>query len=631
MLLNRLRQSVAGWMAKTLIAVLVVSFALWGIGDVFGRSPDPAVAEIGSENISVSQFQRLFGTSFNQMQQRARQQGQEIDVTRARQLGLEQQVLYTLINQATLKQSAEALGLQVSDQKLVEYIRKDPAFQGPFKRFDRLNFDQILQSLGLPEADFISERRKEHLQRQLTSIFTAQPKASNLLIDQIYKAHNQRRIAEYVVLKPSLVLKPKPPADQVLQEFITVNPDLFRQKEQRSFSVLVLEPKDFLSSIKISDKRVRQEYESRIAQFKTPEQRLVQQITFSNRKAAKKARRRINDGTPFEKIVKAQKLSQEDVALGWLTENEYLSPALAKAARKLRKGDVSGVVDGPLGPVLIHIQDIKPAKQKPFSKAKEELRERLALDLAQDEIYAVHNLIEDERASGESLAQIAKKYGRLFKARNIKADDDAPKNLPKINGLIERAFSSAQSEDLSAARTEKNGYYWLEVTEITPSKVPTLNQARAQVFRLWRQQEQQKRLRARAEKMVQKGALGATFKSLTKQEILQTPPLARSAKSKILTPDLIEALFRAPLGAYLKGAGTKSGEIIVMRLVRTTSAQTSAKERREIKERIRQELRQLSATETIAQYITRAQSEYGLAIHEANIKLAFDTLTQNVR
>ena len=631
MLLNRLRQSVAGWMAKTLIAVLVVSFALWGIGDVFSRSPDPAIAEIGSEDIPVSRFQRFFGLAFNQMQQRARQQGQELDLAQARQLGLDRQVLFTLINQATLEQSADAFGLQVSDQKIVQDIRQDPVFQGAFGSFDRLNFEQTLQGAGMIEADYISERRKEHLRRQFITIFAATPKAPTMLVNQIYKAQNQRRTAQYIVLKTSLVPQPAPPADQVLEDFITANPDLFRQKEQRSFSVLVLEPKDFLSAVKISGKRVRQEYEARLAQFKTPEQRQVQQITFPNKKAAQKARRKINGGTPFDKIAEAQKLSQQDISLGWLTEGEYLAPELAKAAKKLRKGDVSQVVEGPLGPVLLHVQDIKPAQQKTFREAQKELRERLALDMALDEIYAVHNLIEDERASGQRLAQIAKKYGRILNVSNIKAGDALPKNLPEMPGLIEQVFSSAQNDDLAAARTEQNGYYWLEVTQITPPKTPALTQARAKALRLWRQAERYQRLQARAEQMVQKGALGATLKSLTKQKIRTTPPLARAAKSKAFTPDLIEALFRAPVGAFVKGASFKPSEIIVMRVASITSAQASSKERSELKKRIQQELRQLSANETLAQYITRAQNEYGLAVHENNIQLAFDTLTQNFR
>ena len=281
--------------------------------------------------------------------------------------------------------------------------------------------------------------------------------------------------------------------------------------------------------------------------------------------------------------------------------------------------------------MLLHVQDIKPAQQKTFREAQKELRERLALDMALDEIYAVHNLIEDERASGQRLAQIAKKYGRIFNVSSIKAGDALPKNLPEMNGLIEQVFSAAQNEDLAAARTEQNGYYWLEVTQITPPKTPTLTQARAKALRLWRQAERYKRLQARAEQMVQKGALGATLKSLTKQKIRTTPPLARAAKSKAFTPDLVEALFRAPIGAFVKGASFKPTEIIVMRVASITSAQASSKERSALKKRIQQELRQLSANETLAQYITRAQNEYGLAVHENNIQLAFDTLTQNFR
>ena len=180
-MLNRLRQSVAGPMAKVLIGLLVVSFALWGIGDVFGQRSDPPIAEIGSEDIPVSRFQLIFTQSFNQLRQNLRQRGGDITIEQAREAGFDRRVLGEMIDRATIDQEAEKLGLTISDEEIITQIFDDEAFQGAFGGFDRLMFENQLRAIGLSEEDYLHQRRQDLIRRQLVTIFTARPPAPKAL------------------------------------------------------------------------------------------------------------------------------------------------------------------------------------------------------------------------------------------------------------------------------------------------------------------------------------------------------------------------------------------------------------------------------------------------------------------
>ena len=46
-MLDAMRRSAGTWVVKIFLGVIVLSFAVWGIGDIFRVSPDSAVAEVG--------------------------------------------------------------------------------------------------------------------------------------------------------------------------------------------------------------------------------------------------------------------------------------------------------------------------------------------------------------------------------------------------------------------------------------------------------------------------------------------------------------------------------------------------------------------------------------------------------
>ena len=624
-MLERLRQSIAGTLAKILIGLLVVSFALWGIGDVFGQSQDPVVAEVGGQDITASKFRRAFEQSFYQVRLQAREQGQDITIEQARRAGLDRQVLISLISRAVLEQNADIIGLAVSNEELIRQTQSDDTFQGPFGQFDASNFRNILRASNLTEEEYLAELELNLTQKQLTTIFTSQAPVPSSLIKQMAQAQNERRVAEYLILKTSAVKKTKKPTDDELQSFIDNNPFDFTLPEKRRLSLLVLDPKKFTATIKISNKKLREEYKLRLSEFATDEERFIQQLVFTTQAEAKRARAKIKTSASFRALAKKRNFSKEDISLGWLKKGEYFSQAAENAALKLRSGQTSAPIETALGWVLLRVDKIKSAKQKSFAQAKRQLQRTLANAQAQEEIDSLHDLIEDDIAGGEPLNSLAKKYKLQSVQSGLLAQSAAlPKSASKIKNLKDRLWAMTRQEVLQAAPTEEGGYYWLGLVEIQPSQVQTLAQAKNKARKLWHKAEALRSLHTRARELSKNAVAGTSLAKLSGRKTQLTPPLARLAKSRLLSAELLEAMFRTPQGGVFYGASKNKNELLVAKVVRIRNVKDDVKARADLEKQLAQELASLSSNELLSQFLANSQKQLGFRVYQQNIDLAFE-------
>src|SRR5688572_9979235 len=110
-MLNALRRHATGWVAKALFVVLILSFAIWGIGDIFLGSPaGEAVAEVNGTAISQTEVTNEFENQFRSLQQ---QVGGQLDRRAAASLGVMNQAVQTAVARRLVDAHASDLNLTV--------------------------------------------------------------------------------------------------------------------------------------------------------------------------------------------------------------------------------------------------------------------------------------------------------------------------------------------------------------------------------------------------------------------------------------------------------------------------------------------------------------------------------------
>jgi peptidyl-prolyl cis-trans isomerase D len=617
------------WLGKVVVAILfgflIVSFAIWGIGDIFRGSVSTTVARVGNTDISAEAFRTAYQ---NELQRLMRQTRQSITPDRARALGLDTQILSRLVSEAALDQKAKELGLAVSDQLVARTITQDPNFRGPNGQFDRAAFDDILRSNSLSEAAFVREQRGVVTRLQLADAIAGALPVPLAMRETIHRYGAERRSAAYVLLSPAAAGDIPAPTEEQLKTYFEEHKAAFRAPEYRAVNAVALGPETLAKPEQVSDADARQRYEQvKGSRYGTPERRTIQQIVFPNLEEAEATFKRIKDGATFEAIAAERNVDPKSLELGTFSRTELIDPAVANAAFSLAEGAVSGPVQGRFGPVLVRVTKIEPENVKPFEQVAAEVKREVALERARNTINEVHDAIEDLRAGAKPLAEIAKEKGlplvsipAIDRTGRDKAGNPVP-NLPERDALLTAVFTSDVGVDKEPLRTRASGYVWYDVTGIEPARDKSFEEVRDAVAAQWRNEEVSRRLSDKARTLVERIDKGEPVEAVAAE--LGVPAqtatdLARNA-TQPLSADVVARIFSTPVG---KAASAPSGEngraVFKVTAATVPPFVTSSREASAIEERLRVAL----SEDLLAQYIAQIEKDIGVSVNQQNLRRA---------
>lgn len=617
-------QTLVGKIIATIFFLaLIVSFAIWGIGDIFRATPASTVAQVGDTDISINQVRTAYT---NQLQQLGRQFRTVISPEQARMLGLDQQVVNNLVTEAVLAEEARRLGLSVSDQLVARSIMENPAFKGGDGQFNRALFDQVLRNAGLSEAGFVQEQRaamaRLHLAEALAGDITI-PAAAK---DALHRFGNERRSASYLILTPAVAGEIPAPTNEQLQSFFDERKSTFRAPEYRAVTVMALDAAALAKPDTVSEADARQRYEQQKAKYGQPERRTIQQIPFTSAEDAQAAATKIKEGATFESVATERGVAADALELGTFTKAEMLDPAVAEAAFALEQGGVSAPVAGRFGQVLVRVTQIQPEAVRPFEEVAAELRQEIAVEQAQSQIETIHDQIEDLRAGAKPLADIAKEKNLTLAqipAVNAQGLDKAgnPVIVPERDAVVKAVFASDIGVDNEALRTA-TGYVWYDVTGIEASRERTLDEVRDQVTAQWREDQVSQRVAEKARELTERLEKGETIETLAQEVNAQAKTatdLARNAAKDDLSVDAVGRIFAVPVGK----AGNAASGADTRAVFKVTSATvpplvTTTQEAQNIDN----QLRNAMGDDLVNQYIAQARQDLGVTINPQALRQA---------
>src|SRR5258707_9491257 len=168
-MLRGMRKASSNWLGKTVMAVvmgvLIVSFGVWGIADIFRGFGQSTLATIGRTEISINEFRQLYT---EKLQQIGRQFGRPLTADQARAFGLDRQLLQQTIAEAALDEEARRLGLGQSDAEALPMILSDPNFKGVGGAFDPGRFQAAIRQYGFTEQRYLADQRRGSPPRAIT-------------------------------------------------------------------------------------------------------------------------------------------------------------------------------------------------------------------------------------------------------------------------------------------------------------------------------------------------------------------------------------------------------------------------------------------------------------------------------
>src|ERR1700716_398261 len=506
-MLRGMRKASSNWLGKiimaTVMGVLIISFGVWGIADIFKGFGQSTLARVGRTEISADKFRQLYT---EKLQQIGRQFGRPLTMDQARTFGLDRQLLQQTIAEATLDEEARRLGLGQSDAETMRVIFGDPNFKGVGGAFDPARFQAMIRQFGFSEQRYVTDQRRVSLRRQIAGTISPGLEPPKVMIDALRRVQNEQRSIEYVRLDAAQAGPIDPPSPETLAGYFDDHKTQFRAPEYRKISFVMITPEDIGKWSEVTDEDARKLFEQRRDKLGTPELRQVSQIVFPNAEEALSARGRIASGLSFEDLAKERGLNASDVDLGMVAKSAVIDSAIANAAFSLPAGEVSQPVQGKVGVALVKIGKIEPGVEPSYESVASGLKKEIATERARASVATLRDKMEDERGGGASVIEAAQKLG--LTAVTIDAVDRSGRlpsgqlvaNIPRGLDVVSQAFNSDVGVDNDPI-SFNGGYVWYDVLGITPSRERSLDEVRGQVEAKWRDDQISTNLRAKATEM----------------------------------------------------------------------------------------------------------------------------------
>ncbi len=621
-MLGSMRSKAGGWVAKAFIVLLAASFAVWGVSDVFSGRQSDVLAEVGTRQISGTEFQNTFN---RQLRVLSSQTGRQLTPDQARAIGLDRQVLGQLLRDAALEAEADKLGLAISGETVAQRIANDRRFQNSQGQFNADQFRRLLQSNGLTEQTFVASERQGLLRQSIANTLQQGVGVPRTLIDVAYKNRNEQRDARYFIVKgsPDDVADP---SDSDLKTFYDSNKQLFAVPERRELAVLQISPESLSDRVTVSEEDLKAYYEQRKEDYGTPEKRTVQQISFSSDADAKAARDKIAGGTSFDDIAKERGLSATDINLGEVTLKTLPDKVLAEAAFALDLNEVSQPVKGKLSTALLRVTGITPGEQKTFDQVRAEIEKTLQVDRARDEVLNVHDKVEDARAGGQSLDEIAKSLSlgivstpALDRSGNT-AEGEAFSGITDLGDIMGAAFDSDVGIENDALTTGQDGFTWFAVSNVIAASTKPLDDVRADAIKAWKARQLRSALLKRGEALVKRAEGGESLEALATEagaEIKLQTGIKRNEASEAFDAAAVGALFAAPEDGYavaLEGDG-QGFRLMKSSPVFAAPFDANSDEAKAIKQVLTNGL----TDDLYAQYLADLQTELGVTVNQERL------------
>ena len=609
-----------------LMGLLVLSFAVWGIADIFSGYGSQTLIKVGDTEITSQEYTRAQQDVLRVMSSNA---GRSLSLQEAREAGLESRLLERLIGGAAVDSHAKDLNLGVSDQAILEGIMKEPTFQDSTGNFSALAFQQALRNLSLSEQGYLAGERERNLRRQLLATVGKTPAASQVFLNALNNYNNETRSLRYVLVLESSAGTAPDPTEEDLKRFYDNHHAKYTQPEYRKVGVLAVTPETVKDKVQISEGDLKAAFERDKDKLGTPERRRLQQISFPDSAAANDAYQKIQGGTDFVALAKEQGLSESDIDLGLLKRAEMADAVIAEAAFKLEKDKVSEPVTGQLGrTVLLRVTAIEPGKIVTLEEAKPELEKKILKERAQGAIFDLHDKIEDERASGTQLSEVAEKFELNYQIfdqadRKGKAPDGKTLDLPQKTDLVNAIFATDSGVENDPIDAKDEGLIWYEVMGVTPQQLKPFDQVKDEVGKDWRLDEERTRLAKYADGLVKQLRAGKTLDELAKElntEVLPTEPLKRSGLTVNVLPAAVSQAFTLPQGGYGSASSGVNESRIVFQVDKITPAPpldaTSLAA-------LKRQLKLFMGEDIIGEYFSALESRYGVTVNkQALAKLA---------
>ncbi|MDP1707804.1 MAG: SurA N-terminal domain-containing protein [Gammaproteobacteria bacterium] len=585
-MLQALRERSKAWVARVIILLLIIPFALWGIQEYANPNAAVSVASVNGTGIDQREFQR----AYEQERQRLRSLlGKAYDQQYADETQVKHAVVERMVEEVLIGQAATAAGLRISDAKLAEQLHAMPELLDN-GIFSKGMYEQRLRAIGLTPAEFENRLRQALLSDQLNSGVTLSAVVAQRELERMVRLREQQREIGYMVLPLTQFVEEQDPGEAAISAYYLGHSEQFTVPEQVSIEYVDLAVTNLALNIMPTDSDLREFYDEHAANYAVQERRRVSQIVITPDQGdtvtidAAKAKadslvQRLRKGEAFAEL--AVEFSQDAASarqggdLGFVARG-VLPKTVEDALFALQPGAVSEPVQVAGGFHVLKLLEVQPASNKSFDAVRDQLVQDYRRGKAEQQYFekleTLANLVFEH---ADTLAVAAQQLGleimtsALFPRSGGEGIASHPRVISAAFGdeVLARGFNS---EPLEIADHHS---VVLRIKERQPATVRSLAEARALIIERLREKTARERTEKAGMALQQRLAAGESPQVLAQEYKLEwfAPGQIRRDESKI-NAAVVQVAFQLPRpeqaskGVSVGGVALGSGDYAVVQL-----------------------------------------------------------------
>ena len=398
-MLENIREKSQGGIAKTILGLIILTFAVAGIGN-YSNSVDTSVAEVNGQKITKSTFDKAYQNQRARMEQQFGQMFETLSADSTYMANFRNGVLDNLINETLINQSSIDLSIRISDERLKKTIREMPEFQIDGV-FDNNRYLAIINQAGFYQSsDFRDYFRIEMARRQLSQGLVSTEFNLPYQEEIFSTLQNQKRDIRFATISAEQFKATIEVSGEEINNYYLANQTRFENQEKVKVDYLILDVNEIAKAVEVSAEDLNQYYQDNIDSFRKAEQRKVSHILieFGDDESAAKSSieallARINQGEDFATLAMTHSTDtfsgENGGDLDWI-EFGVMDPAFDETAFAIDEvGDVSKVVKSEFGFHLIKLTDLKIEQTKAFEEVRDELSVKVSNEKAQNDFFAL--------------------------------------------------------------------------------------------------------------------------------------------------------------------------------------------------------------------------------------------------
>ena len=630
-MLEAIRERSQGWLAKVVLGLITIPFALWGVDSYIGHGGDgDYVAIVGGNKITPQDFDQ----ALKQQQEKLRGVlGASFDPAIMDSPEVRNSVLDNLINQRLLAAQAIHSGLTISDERLYAVIAGEPSFQEDGK-FSKSLYERLLRQQNMTPATFQTRVREDLLVQQLRNSYTESVFVPHRVVGNFVKLIEQQREVSQLSITPASYLAQVKLDPAAIKTYYENHRSDYTIPEQVRLEYVVLSVDRLMPEMSVTNDEIKKYYAEHTTQFGEPEQRQASHILINaaptasaaERDAAKARAEQVlklakQNPASFSELAKQHSQdpgsAQKGGDLGMLGRGALVQP-FEDAEYQLKVGEISGLVQSEFGFHIIKLIAIQPAKIKALPDVQTEIAQELKKQKASKkfvELAETFNTTVYEQSDSLKPVSDALKLPLQTSAWMGRKGGEPP--LLNHGRLMQAVFSEdvlKNKRNTEAIEAAPNTLVAARVIEHKPASVKSLQEVSAQIAaKLQREQANALAIREGKEKL-------AKLRQGTAIEMpWSAPQMISRQRPEKLSEATVATLFKAEtnkLPAYV-GVEDPQGGYILAKISRVIEAPEADVEKAK---GYSENLQQLVAQESFMAYLASLKQGAEIKIKKENLE-----------